>query len=123
MLLDCVVGEVDVRIRHFVEVEEVARCPDVALLVPVSLSLVVMVGDHHIGSDVEFPTVVKQRLDQVLLDDDRSFLLLLDAFADPLSDVLQFIGALYAVASVAEFTRFEDPVIWFFLLFLLVEVG
>lgn len=59
MLLDCVVGEVDVRIRHFVEVEEVARCPDVALLVPVSLGLVVMVGYHHIGSDVEFPTVVK----------------------------------------------------------------
>lgn len=88
MLLDCVVGEVDVGICHFVEVEEVTRCPDVPLLIPVSLGLVIMIGDHHIGSDVELPTVVKQRSDQVFLDDDRPFLLLLHAFADPLSDVL-----------------------------------
>ena len=87
MLLYCVVGEMDVGVSHFVEVEEVARRPDVSLLVPVCFGLIVVVGDHHVGSDVEFPAVVKQRPNQVLLDDDRSFLLLLDAFAHPLPDV------------------------------------
>lgn len=122
VLLDCVVGEMDVRIRHFVEVEEVAGSPHVSFLIPVSLSLVVMVSDHHIGSDVKLSAVVKQRSDQVLLDDDRAFFLLLDALAHTLTDVLQLVCAFYPVASVAELPWFEDPIVWLFLLFLLVEV-
>ena len=82
-----------------------------------------MVGDHHIGPDVELPAVVEQRPHQVLLDDDRSLLLLLHALAHPLADVLQLVRALDPVPSVAELPRLQDPIVGPFLLLLLVEVG
>ncbi len=71
-------------------------------MIPVSFGLAIMVSNHHIGSNVEFPPIVKERTNDVLLHDNRSFLFLFCAFTYTLSNVLQLACAFDSVTSIAE---------------------
>ena len=119
--MDGIVGEVDVGVG-IVEAEEGGGGADVALLVPECLGLSVVAGHEHVGSEVELPAVVEEGPCDVLLDYKGSSFSLFRHLHHSFLYVVYFVGALYAVASVAELPRFEDPECVFLLLFSLVVV-
>jgi hypothetical protein len=58
MLLNCIIGEMDIRIK-FIQTEEMRRCAHIPLLIPVSFGLTVMAGQQHIGSNIKFTAIVE----------------------------------------------------------------
>ena len=74
--------------------------PYIPVLIPIGLSLSIMIGDYHIGSNVKLAAIVQQRSVHVLLDYYRSFLLFFHAFVYTFTDVLEFIRALDAITSI-----------------------
>ena len=114
-LLDRIVGEVDVGVSDFREVEGVAGCPDVPLLIPVGLGFPVVDSQQHEHSDVELPMVVEQWVRDVQLQDQGSFLALLlipiSAGHDSLFDVVEVLRAGDALSSIRELPWLHDPTV------------
>lgn len=111
VLLDGVVGEMDVEIGALFEAELGGGSSDVALGVPVGLKDAVEGGQKHIVADIELPPLVQQRLLHVLLQDEgpQGAIAVLLSGLQPQPDVLQSMADGYAVASVAVLPRLHDP--------------
>lgn len=58
MLLNCIISEMNIRVK-FIQAEEMRRSAHIPLLIPVGLGLPVMAGQQHIGSNIKFTTIVK----------------------------------------------------------------
>ena len=65
--LNRVIGQMNKLILHLVQAPGEAGCSDVPFLVPISLDLAIVDGDHHIHPDVKFPSVVKKRVGDIFL--------------------------------------------------------
>lgn len=113
VLLDCVVGKVNVGLKGIVG-EGVGGCADVALFVPVGAGDSVEVGDEEIVSNVELALIVKEGSVDVLLHDVglRAILELSRLSLALLDEVVQLIDLVDhhdPIAPVAVLPRLHDP--------------
>ena len=93
----------DHRIADFFQTEQIGRCSDVALSVPISSYPAVHASDYHVVADVELPAAVEQRPLYVLLKD-KGFVLSVFVFLSGSYQPLyltDFFNDCYAGSSVA----------------------
>lgn len=109
MFLDGVVGEVNELVVDLLQVEHLARCSDVSLLIPIGLDNPINAGQHHEMSDVKLSIIVKEGSIDVGLDDvgERLTVLVL-GLPNQLTDTVKR-GQLYPSASVRVLARFHNP--------------
>lgn len=110
-LLDCVVRQVDVLVRHVLERELFARSPDVSVFVPVASDVAVDRRHERKSADVELAFVDQQRVFDVFLHDVASSFaaVQLDVVVDKMHDLLETVAHVDAVASVCVFSGLDDP--------------
>lgn len=125
ILLHGVVGEMDAS-GILSQGVLVGRGPDVSVFVPISFDDSVYRGHHDVMAEVELPAIVQQRPLDVGLHYESTiaavwvFLSLLD----DCFDLLESQAHLYAIATVAVLSGFDDPsVVLFDVAFLLTGFG
>jgi hypothetical protein len=82
-------------------------------LIPITFDLSVNAGDKHVVSNVEFPFAVEERFIKILLDDVGSLIPLVYFLSifNHIFNILQIFAYSDPIASVREFTRFNNPYI------------
>lgn len=119
ILLDGVIGEMHHGIADFLQVEQIRRCSDVALTVPIGSDPSVHSGDNHVVADIELPAAVKQRPLYVLLEDEGFVLAIFVFLSCPYQSfyLTDFFDDCYPVSSVAILSWLQNPNIPELLLF------
>ena len=96
------------------------RSSNISLGIPIRLDRPVETSDQHEMSNVKFSVFVQQRLLDVFLDDEcsgSSIVAFLSSFESDM-DIVKWITDADAIASVAVFTRFDNPHIFLISFFL-----
>lgn len=97
-LLNSVVGEMNKFVIDVLEGVLLTGCPQVAVLVPVTLEIAVNAGEQDKHADVEFPLVVKIGVFHVFLDDHGSVARALGPQQVP--DLFEAFDYRYSIASI-----------------------
>ena len=109
LLLDCIVGQVHIPIRHVLQREFTAGGTQVAFAVPVALQVTIYATHEGETTDVEFPVFVQERLLDVLLYNIASSIAINISVLHQAFDMLKIFTDLNATASVCVLARLDDP--------------
>ena len=109
LLLNRVVRQVHERVTHIVERELPAACADVPVLITVAFNGPVDARHEAEAAEVKLASVHKQRIVNVLLDDESAIAVFLARTSNYLLDFSQGFYDLDALATIGVLARLDNP--------------
>jgi hypothetical protein len=96
-------------ISNVLQIEVLATCPKVALIVPITLEVSINSSQQSVAPNVKLPVFVEKRLLEVLLNDVGPLLAIDIGVRYDFLDLREFPADLNATAPISVFTGLDNP--------------